>query len=70
MEVDSEKEHQERILLNEYQSKLKVEDELIPDPLDLTNGWKREAHMTTWPRLCLTDIIRFYNTVLNKRDLI
>ena len=38
MEVDTEKEHQERILLTEYQSKLKAEDELIPDPLDLMNG--------------------------------
>ena len=26
--------------------------------------------MTTWPKLYLTDIIRFYDTVLNKRDLI
>ena len=26
--------------------------------------------MTTWPKLYLTDIIRFYDTVLNKCDLI
>ena len=70
MEVDTEKEHQERVLLKEYQSEWKVEDELIPDPLDLMNGWKEEEHMTTWPKLYLTDIIRFHNTVLNKRDLI
>ena len=69
-EVDTEKEHQERILLNEYQSKLKAEDELIPDLLDLMNGWKGEEHMTTWPKLYLTDIIRFYNIVLSKRGLI
>ena len=33
VEVDAEKEHQERISLNEYQSKLKAEGESIPDPL-------------------------------------
>ena len=59
VEVDTEKEHKERILSNEYQSKLKAEDELIPDPSDLMNGWKGEEHMTTWPKLYLTDIIRF-----------
>ena len=35
MEVDIGKEHQERIILNEYQSELKVESQLISDPLDL-----------------------------------
>ena len=38
VKVDNEKEHQERILLNEYKSKLKAEGELIRDPLDLMNG--------------------------------
>ena len=56
--------------LNEYQSKLKAEYELIPDPLALVNGWKREEHMTTCPKLYLTDIIPFYDTALNKRGLI
>ena len=38
VEVDTEKEHKERILLNEHQSKLKAEDKLIPDPLDVMKG--------------------------------
>lgn len=68
--VDIENEHQQRILLNEYQSKLKAEGKSVPDPLDLMNRWKGEEHMTIWPKLYLTSIIHFYDTVLCKCHLI
>ena len=48
-----------------------IEYETIPDPIDLKSGWiGEEQGMSTWPRLYLTDIIRFYDKVIGKCDLI
>ena len=66
VEVDIGKEHQERIILNEYQSELKVESQLISDPLDMKMDVKEKIIWQHGP-ICH---ICFYDSVLNKRDLI
>ena len=69
--VDPESEHVERILFAEYKQKLNIEDETIPDPIDLKVGWIGEENaMEQWPRLYFSDINRYYGSVLVKTDLI
>ena len=54
----------------EYKSKLIVENETIPDPIDLHDGWIGEKlGMKLWPRLLLPDISRFYEYVCGKLEL-
>ena len=51
-------------------TKLNIEDETIPDPIDLKVDWIGEENgMEQWPRL-LSDICRYYSSVLGKTDLI
>ena len=39
VQVDPEKEHIERTVLQEYKQKLKIQQNIIPDPTDLKSGW-------------------------------
>ena len=39
VQVDPEKEHIERTVLQEYKQKLKIQENIIPDPTDLKSGW-------------------------------
>ena len=69
--VDPEKEHVEWALFGEYKQKPNIEDETIPDPIDLKVGWIRERNgMEQWSRLYISDISRYYSSVLGKTDLI
>ena len=70
--ADLKQEHAERVLLNEYKYKLKIDDNLqsLPDPMELKTGCLGEENgMKFWPHVYLTDITRFYRDVINKEDL-
>ena len=61
----------ERTLFAEYKQKINIEDETIPDPIDLKVGWIGEENgMKQWSRLCFSDIGRYYSSALGKNDLI
>ena len=63
--VDTEQEHRERALLTEYKEKLKINDETLPDPVDLKSGWiGEESGMSFWPKLYFSDISRFYSEII------
>ena len=48
--VDPEREYVERALFAEYRQKLNIEEETIPDSIDLKVGWMGEEHgMDQWP---------------------
>ena len=69
--VDTEQEHRERALLTEYKEKLKINDETLPDPVDLKSGWiGEESGMSFWPKLYFSDISRFYSETLAKKNLL
>ena len=56
-QIDSEREHIERELLDEYKEKLIVNSKNLEDPLDIKNGWVGEENgIKLWPKLYLTDI--------------
>ena len=58
-------------LFGGYKQKPNIEDETIPDPIDLKVGWIRERNgMEQWSRLYISDISRYYSSVLGKTDLI
>ncbi|XP_047138939.1 uncharacterized protein LOC124814890 [Hydra vulgaris] len=60
-EVDPEKEHIEKSILHEYKQKLQIENEVLPDPIDLKTGWFNEKDgVELWPHLYFSDISRFY----------
>ena len=69
--VNPEREHVERALFEEYKQKLNIEDETIPDPVDLKVGWIGEENgMEQWPRLYVSVISQYYSSILGKTDLI
>ena len=58
-------------LFGEYKQKPNIEDETIPDPIDLKVGWIGERNgMEQWSRIYISDISRYYSSVLGKTDLI
>ncbi|XP_057305548.1 uncharacterized protein LOC130643085 [Hydractinia symbiolongicarpus] len=68
--IDRDVERRERLLLAEYQKKLVVEEEHIPDPLDITNGWLAEqkgSGLRKWPSVYYTNI-ESYLKILQKTD--
>ena len=57
--VDPNLEEQERNLSNEYQEKLKIKNEIVPDPLSIKQGWLGEnSGIPKWPSI-------FYNNIAN-----
>ena len=51
VQVDPEREHIERTVLQEYKQKLNIQENIIPDPIDLKSGWISEKNgMKKWPR--------------------
>ena len=51
VQVDPEREHIERTVLQEYKQKLNIQENIIPDPIDLKSGWINEKNgMKKWPR--------------------
>ena len=69
--IDPEREHVEWTLFAEYKQRLDIEDETIPDPIDLKVGWIGEENgMEQWPRFYFSDISRYYSSVLGKTDSI
>ena len=71
VQVDPEREHIERTVLEKYKQKLQIQENIIPDPIDLISGWINEKNwMKTWSRLYFSDISRFYSFVLGKDNLI
>ena len=51
-QIDSEREHIERELLDEYKEKLIVNSKNLEDPLDIKNGWVGEENgIKLWPKL-------------------
>ena len=70
-QIDSEKEHNEWKLLDEYKEKLVVDSKNLKDPLDIKNGWFGEENVIKlWPKLYFTDITRFYVDVLDKKSIV
>ena len=59
---DADAEHRVRMLLNQYKEKLIIEDHMIPDPITLKDGWKREDGLTKWPSLYFSDISDYLKT--------
>ena len=50
----------ERELGNEYQAKLVIDDNCIPDPFVLNSGWLNEENgITSWPMISYPDIFNF-----------
>ena len=49
----------ERELGNEYQAKLIIDDNCIPDPFVLNSGWLNEENGITWPMISYPDIFNF-----------
>ena len=67
--VNPEREHVERTFFSEYKQNLNIEDETIPNPIDLKVGWIEEGNgMEQWPRLYFSDISRYYSSVPGKID--
>ena len=59
--VDPDKEHEERVLLDEYQSKLNIEGHVIPDPLLTKTGWNGEKKaITRWPTMIYKDMADYF----------
>ena len=44
-QVDPEREHIELAVLQDYKQKLKIEENIIPDPIDLKSSWINETKM-------------------------
>ena len=66
--IDSQREHIERKLLDEYKEKLVVDNKNLQDPLDIKNGWVGEENgIKLWPQLYLTDITRFYGGCVGQK---
>ena len=60
VDADPELEHKERSVLEDYSSKLVVDDTVVPDPLTLKVNWKGEAiDITSWPSVYYSDIASF-----------
>ena len=60
VDADPELEHKERSVLEDYSSKLVVDDTVVPDPLTLKVNWKGEAiGITSWPSVYYSDIASF-----------
>ena len=69
--IDRDKEHIERKLLDEYKAKLSINDNILPDPIDLKEGWiGEEAGIKLLTQLYLTDITWFDSDVLDKKGII
>ena len=69
--IDRDKELIERKLLDEYKAKLSINDNILPDPIDLKEGWiGEEAVIKLLPQLYLTDITWFDYDVLDKKGII
>ena len=69
--VDPERKHVEWTLFTEHKQKRNIENETIPDSIDLKVGWIREENgMEQWARLYFSDISQYYSSVLGKIDLI
>ena len=59
--VDPEKEHAERVLLDEYQSKLNVDGNVFPDPISTKTGWIGEKNaITKWPTMIYKDMAAYF----------
>ena len=57
-------------LFAEYKRKVNIEDETIPDPIDLKVGWiGKENGMEQWPRLYFSDIRWYHSSALGKTAL-
>ena len=71
VDVDPTMEHRARIELEEYEKKLKLDGDVLPDPLDISvKGWLGEVDgMKSWPKIYLSDIISFYKDTLQKKNL-
>ena len=54
--VDMDKEHKLRANLKDYKNKLRVGDNILPDPFTLEDGWFGEAEQQQWPSLYINDI--------------
>ena len=63
----------EKEIRTEYDSKLKVDDIIIPDPYTLTEGWVDEKYgMKFWPMVLYPDIfnyLMFFPSELGSKDL-
>ena len=56
--IDEKAEEAEQRLLSEYRQKLTINQETIPDPFSLSNGWNGEKNgMSSWPSIYITDDI-------------
>ena len=69
--MDSELEHRERAVLQQYLSKFSFDDCDLADPLILKNGWLGEKDgIKLWPRLYFMDISRYFASVLGRENLL
>ena len=58
--VDADAELAEQCLQHEYKTKLKIADQIIPDPFSLKSGWNGEKNgLASWPSIYITDISHF-----------
>ena len=59
------------VYMKKYEQKRNIEDETIPDPIDLKVGWIGEENgMEQWPRMYCSDISRYYSAFVGKTNLI
>ena len=59
--VDPDKEHEERVLLDEYQSKFNIQGNIIPDHLLTKTGWIGEKKaITRWPTIIYKDMADYF----------
>ena len=58
--VDPNLEHEERLILEEYKGRLKVDGDVIPDPMALKTGWVGEKNgVSKWPSIFYNDIANY-----------
>ena len=70
-QVDPEREHIKRTVLQEYKQKLKIHENIIPDPIDLKSGLMNEKKWNEkMAKIMFSDISRFYSFILRKDNLI
>ena len=62
--VDSDAEHKQRLLLDEYKTKLIVDGQVIPDPMTLKKGWPKEDDegLLKCSSIYFHDIANYVNT--------
>ena len=57
--VDTNLEHKLRANLADYRSKLLLQNDVLPDPFTLKDGWFGEDERSMWPHLYISYIVEY-----------